>query len=47
MILKTMIRLPGNDLLFIDSLHTVTPGRDVNSLVLEGMPRLKRGVMDG
>lgn len=34
---------PG-DILFIDSTHTVSPGSDVNYLILEILPRLARGV---
>ncbi|ULE33614.1 class I SAM-dependent methyltransferase [Mycobacterium sp. IDR2000157661] len=34
---------PG-DLLFIDSTHTVSPGSDVNYLILEVLPRLANGV---
>ncbi len=37
-------RLEENDLLFIDSSHTVKPGSDVNFLFLEIMPRLNKGV---
>jgi hypothetical protein len=37
--------LESNDLLFIDSSHTVKPGGDVNYLVLEVLPRLKSGVI--
>jgi len=37
--------LNENDLLFIDSSHTVKPGGDVNYLILEVLPRLKRGVI--
>jgi predicted O-methyltransferase YrrM len=34
---------PG-DVLFIDSTHTVSPGSDVNYLILELLPRLAKGV---
>jgi predicted O-methyltransferase YrrM len=34
---------PG-DLLFVDSTHTVSPGSDVNFLILEILPRLAKGV---
>ena len=34
---------PG-DVLFIDSTHTVSPGSDVNYLILEILPRLAKGV---
>jgi predicted O-methyltransferase YrrM len=37
--------LGENDLLFIDSSHTVKPGSDVNYLVLEVLPRLRPGVV--
>lgn len=37
--------LGENDLLFIDSSHTVKPGSDVNFLVLEVLPRLRPGVV--
>ena len=41
-IFKTLSR---NDLLFIDSTHTVKPGSDVNYLMLEVLPRLNPGVI--
>jgi Methyltransferase domain len=34
---------PG-DVLFVDSTHTVSPGSDVNYLILEILPRLAKGV---
>ena len=37
--------LGKNDLLFIDSTHTVKPGSDVNYLILEVLPRLNPGVV--
>lgn len=37
--------LEENDVLFIDSSHTVKPGGDVNFLVLEVLPRLASGVV--
>jgi len=37
--------LNENDLLFIDSSHTVKIGGDVNFLILEVLPRLKKGVI--
>lgn len=37
--------LGENDLLFIDSSHTVKPGSDVNYLILEILPRLRKGVI--
>ena len=38
-------RLSENDILFIDSRHTVKIGGDVNFLILEVLPRLKKGVI--
>lgn len=38
-------RLGANDILFIDSTHTVKIGSDVNLLVLEVLPRLQPGVI--
>lgn len=37
--------LSENDLLFIDSSHTVKVGGDVNFLILEVLPKLKKGVI--
>lgn len=37
--------LEADDILFIDSTHTVKTGNDVNFLVLEVLPRLKKGVV--
>jgi hypothetical protein len=37
--------LNANDILFIDSSHTVKPGSDVNFLILEVLPRLSKGVI--
>jgi len=37
--------LNKNDLLFIDSSHTVKIGGDVNFLILEVLPKLKKGVI--
>jgi len=37
--------LKKDDLLFIDSSHTVKPGSDVNYLILEILPRLNPGVI--
>jgi len=42
--MDTLIDLDDNDLLFVDSTHTVKPGSEVNKLILEVMPRLKKGV---
>lgn len=38
-------KLESNDILFIDSSHTVKTGGDVNHLFLEVLPRLKKGVL--
>jgi len=38
-------QLSENDILFIDSSHTVKLGGDVNFLILEALPRLKKGVI--
>ncbi|MDD2822989.1 MAG: class I SAM-dependent methyltransferase [Candidatus Daviesbacteria bacterium] len=38
-------QLKENDILFIDSSHTVKTGGDVNYLFLEVLPRLKKGVI--
>lgn len=38
-------QLSENDILFIDSSHTVKLGGDVNFLILEVLPRLKKGVI--
>ena len=38
-------RLDAGDVLFIDSTHTVSPGSEVNYLILEVLPRLKPGVL--
>jgi hypothetical protein len=43
--MKVFEKLADNDLLFIDSSHTVKPGSDVNYLILEIIPRLKSGVI--
>lgn len=37
--------LGAGDVLFIDSTHTVSPGSDVNYLILEILPRLAKGVL--
>lgn len=42
---EVFIELEENDLLFIDSSHTVKTGSDVNFLILEILPRLKSGVI--
>lgn len=42
--METFLDLDAGDLLFIDSTHTVGPGREVNFLILEVLPRLKKGV---
>lgn len=43
--LEIFTQLEAGDLLFIDSTHTVKPGSEVNRLVLEVLPRLRRGVV--
>ena len=43
--IETFTSLGLNDLLFIDSSHAVKPGGDVNSLLLEVVPRLRPGVV--
>ena len=43
--LDTFLELEKNDILFIDSTHTVKPGSDVNYLILEVLPKLKKGVI--
>ena len=42
--IETFLDLEEGDLLFIDSTHTVMPGSEVNFLILEILPRLKKGV---
>ena len=42
---KIVNKLSENDILFIDSTHTVRPGSDVNYLILEILPRLNPGVI--
>lgn len=37
--------LAAGDVLFVDTSHTVKPGGDVNRIVLEGLPRLRPGVL--
>jgi len=41
--LEVLTELDGDDFLFVDSSHTVKPGSEVNRLILEVLPRLKRG----
>jgi hypothetical protein len=41
--LEVLTELDDGDFLFIDSSHTVKPGSEVNRLILEVLPRLKRG----
>ena len=43
--LQVFNELDENDFLFIDSSHAVKSGGDVNYLVLEVLPRLKKGVV--
>lgn len=42
---ERFLELQSNDVLFIDSTHTVKRGSDVNHLVLEVLPRLNAGVV--
>ena len=42
--LQTLTNLSEGDLLFVDSTHTVKPGSEVNKIILEVLPRLKKGV---
>jgi hypothetical protein len=42
--MKFISELGENDILFIDSSHTVMTGGDVNYLFLEAIPQLRRGV---
>ncbi|HFA48649.1 MAG TPA: class I SAM-dependent methyltransferase [Bacteroidetes bacterium] len=42
--LETLTDLGENDLFFVDSTHTVKPGSEVNRIILEVLPRLKKGV---
>ena len=41
--LRLLIELGDGGLLFVDSTHTVKPGSEVNYLMLEVLPRLKKG----
>ena len=43
--MDTLTSLGVGDLLFVDSTHTVKPGSEVNRIVLEVLPRLRRGVL--
>jgi hypothetical protein len=43
--LGTYLDLGPGDILFVDSSHTVKRGSEVNFLVLEVLPRLRRGVV--
>ncbi len=42
--MATLVDLDDNDMLFIDSTHTVKPGSEVNKIILEVLPRLREGV---
>ena len=42
--LNVLTDLNENDLLFVDSTHTVKPGSEVNRVILEVLPRLKPNV---
>ena len=37
--------LEAGDILFIDSTHTVSPGSNMNHMILEVLPRLRKGVL--
>ena len=41
--IQVLSDISANDLLFVDSTHTVKPGSEVNRLILEVFPRLKKG----
>lgn len=43
--LDTFLDLDANDILFVDTTHTVKLGSEVNYLILEALPRLKPGVI--
>ena len=43
--LEKFADLGEDDLLFVDSSHAMKPGSDVNHLILEVLPRLRRGVV--
>ena len=43
--LVDLVDLSPGDLLFIDSTHTVKAGSEVNRIILEILPRLKKGVL--
>ena len=43
--IKLFTDLNSNDILFIDSSHTVKPSSDVNYIILEILPRLHKGVI--
>jgi len=40
-----LTRLEPGDVLFIDATHTVSPGSDVNYMILEVLPRVPKGVL--
>ncbi|MDT5014140.1 MAG: hypothetical protein QOD39_300 [Mycobacterium sp.] len=40
-----LARLEPGDVLFVDSTHTVSPGSDVNHMILEVLPHLPKGVL--
>ena len=41
--LDVLIDISENDLFFVDSTHTIKPGSEVNRIILEVLPRLKKG----
>jgi Methyltransferase domain len=42
--LETLTSLESGDMLFVDSTHTVKPGSEVNRVIFEVLPRLKKEV---
>src|SRR5690606_27679202 len=43
--MDVLTALSENDLFFVDSTHTVKTGSEVNRIILEVLPRFKKGVM--
>ena len=41
--LDILTNIGENDLFFVDSTHTIKPGSEVNRIILEVLPRLKKG----
>lgn len=42
--LETLLNLNEGDLFFVDSTHAVKPGSEVNKIILEVLPRMKRNI---